>query len=718
MADGHIDVLLVEDDVDQAHLVQRTLRRQQPPCRVVVVGDGPGCLEALARQSFSLVLLDYSLPRMNGLEVLAEMRRRGVQVPVVMVTGQGDERVAVEAMEAGAVDYLVKSTGYLTTFPTLIRKVLKQHELAVENRRLYAEVTRRLRESEGLLAVAHAVSGSLDATQLARATIREVDLLFGSDTAVFFEVDAVAGALRPVSSHGMPDGWPADGWGIPVGLDDARLMRPAAGTAGAPDDPTAHPVVRAMPRTFEAFLYVPIIGRGRLLGAIASLWASETPSRLDASLALATGVASEVALALDNARLYEEAHRSLAELKTAQEQLVRGVTLRALGEMASGAAHHLNNLLTVVIGRVQLLIRAASDPAVRDSLQMVERAAADAGEVVRRMQRFARLDTSEERQPVLLADVAREAAEMTRARWYDEAQARGLRVDVTVETGATPPVRANPAALREVVTNLVLNALDALPQGGHIVVRTFHADGQACLAVIDDGTGMPLDVRQRVLEPFFTTKGPKGTGLGLSVSYGIIRSHGGDLDIETAEARGTTITIRLPALGDVPAPPQEAAAAATPAAATGPGSRRILVVDDEDIVRTTLVDILAAQGHEVVAASDGRRALALLAAGEPVDLVLTDLGMPDMTGWDLARAVTRQRPDLPVALVTGWGQQVHVAPDDRRFIVGVLSKPVTPDRLQAFLGGLGPVAPAGTPAGAGSPASAGPQDAAGEGEHR
>jgi signal transduction histidine kinase/DNA-binding response OmpR family regulator len=700
--------------------VERTLRRQQPPCRVVVVDDGPGCLEALERGSFSLVLLDYSLPRMNGLEVLAEIRRRGVQVPVVMVTGQGDERVAVEAMQAGAVDYLVKSTGYLRTFPTVIQKVLKQHELAVENRRLYAEATRRLRESEGLLAVAHAVSGSLDAAQLARATIREVDRLFGSDRSVFFEVDEVARELRPAGSHGMPDGWPPSGWGIPVDAGEAQLRRPAAGTAGAPDDPTGHPVVRAMPGPFVAFVYVPVIGRGRLLGAIASLWTTETPSSLDASLKLATGVASEVALALDNARLYEEAHRSLAELRTAQEQLVRGVTLRALGEMASGAAHHLNNLLTVVIGRVQLLLRTTPDPAIRDSLEMVERAAADAGEVVRRMQRFARLDTSEERQPLQLADVAGEAAEMTRARWSDEAQARGIRVEVTLESGVTPPVLANPAALREVVTNLVLNALDALPRGGHIVLRTFPAGGQACLAVIDDGIGMPLDVRQRALEPFFTTKGPKGTGLGLSVSYGIIQSHGGELQVETSEGHGTTVTIRLPAARDAPSARPAAAGRPAPHAARA-APRRILVVDDEDIVRTTLVDILVAQGHDVVTASGGRQALTLLAGGAPVDLVLTDLGMPGMTGWDLARAVAQQRPDLPVALVTGWGQEVHVSPDDRRFIVGVLSKPVRPDALQAFLRRLGPAEPPGAPAATGSQASAGGGEASvtapGRGEH-
>ena len=144
LRDDRIAVLLVEDDIDQAEMVSRVLRRQDATFDVTAVVDGPACLDALTRQTYDLVLLDYSLPRMNGLEVLAEIRRRGASVPVVMVTGQGDERVAVEAMRTGAADYVIKSAGYLTTLPTVVRKVLKQHELTCDNARLYAQAQQAL----------------------------------------------------------------------------------------------------------------------------------------------------------------------------------------------------------------------------------------------------------------------------------------------------------------------------------------------------------------------------------------------------------------------------------------------------------------------------------------------------------------------------------------------------------------------------------------------
>lgn len=524
-------VLLVDDDPDQAELVTRTLRRQEAPFEVTAVADGPACLEVLARQSYAIVLLDYSLPRLNGLQVLAEIRKRGATVPVVMVTGQGDERVVVEAMGAGASDYVIKSSGYLTTLPTVIRKVLKQHELALEN-----------------------------------------------------------------------------------------------------------------------------------------------------------------------ARLYAEAQHSLAELRAAQEKLVQGATLRALGEMASGAAHHLNNLLAVVVGRAQLLLLNAEAGASRRSLETIVRAGKDAAEVVRRVQCFARADTAPEHQDVDLNAVAREVIEMTRARWQDEAQARGVQIQVGLSSGTVAPVLGNPSALREAFMNLVLNAIDALSAGGRIEIRTSAEGKWACLAVADSGTGMTEAVRCRALEPFFTTKGPRGTGLGLSVSYGIIKSQGGELELQSSQGRGTVATVRLPIVSAVASDHGGSSASVGKLATVR--QKRILVVDDEEEVRSTLVDLLASQGHDVLQAGSGRAALALLEGGATVDLVLTDLGMPDMTGWEVARAIRSRWPRLAVGMVTGWGNDVDVPAADRELIVGMVAKPVTEEALGALISRAhGPVTPDALPSG-------------------
>jgi signal transduction histidine kinase/DNA-binding response OmpR family regulator len=682
-----IRVLLVEDDPDQAFLVARTLRRQDAPFDVTVVGDGAACLAALAAQPYSIVLLDYSLPRESGLQVLAEIRRRDVSVPIVMVTAQGDERIAVEAMQTGAVDYLAKTPAYLTTLPTVIRKVLKQHELAQENTRLYAEVGRRLRESEGLRAVAHAVGQSLDATEIARQTIAEVQRLFGAEASLFFHVDENGESLRLVAVDGMPDGLAARGGegGVAAAAPGADHARPAAASSPADGDAWSHPALELFQRRPSAFFYVPVLGHGGLLGAIACGWWAGPHAAVEEDLPLATVVASEVALALDNARLYAEARRSLADLKAAQEQLVRGETLRALGQVASGAAHHLNNLLAVVLGRVQLVLAEPRDPpAVERSLQVVQRAAMDAAEVVRRLQQFARAQPAEERRPVDLRSIVLEVVEMTRVRWSDEAQARGIEVRVTCETEPVPPVIGNAPALREVVTNLVLNAVDALPRGGRVVVRTFREGAHARLTVTDTGIGMAADVRQRVLEPFFTTKGPKGTGLGLSVSYGIVKSHGGELEIQSSPGAGTTVGLRLPIPAE-PAEPRAPGPAAPAAAGEKAPPRRLLIVDDEESVRDALAAMAESLGHDVVPAASGREALALLESGREVDLVLTDLGMPGMTGRDLARAIKHRWPTLPLGMVTGWGATLEVEAADRAMVVGILAKPVLLGDMSRFI---------------------------------
>ena len=679
-----ISILLVEDDPDQAFLVSRALRRQDAPFEVTVVGDGAACLEALAAREYSVVLLDYSLPRETGLQVLAEIRKRDVSAPIVMVTAQGDERIAVEAMKSGAADYLAKTPAYLTTLPTVIRKVLKQHELAQDNVRLYAEVGRRLRESEGLRAVAHAVGASLDAAEIARQTIAEVTRLFGAEAALFFHVEDGDG-LRLAAGHGIPAGLEEGRTEIaPAAAGRVDLMKGAGAAGDADESAWVHPAVALCARRPAAFFYAPMLGHGRLLGALVCCWWSVPPASIDEDLPLATVVANEVALALDNARLYAEARRSLADLKAAQEQLVRGETLRALGEVASGAAHHLNNLLAVVLARVQLVLAAPGEPAMIDrSLQVVQRAAMDAAEVVRRLQQFARAQPSEDRQLVDLRSVVAEVLEMTRVRWSDEAQSRGIKVDVICQTDPVASIVGNAPALREVVTNLVLNAVDALPGGGRIVVRTFQEGTHARLTVADSGVGMAEDVRQRVLEPFFTTKGPRGTGLGLSVSYGILKSHGGDLEIESAPGQGTTVGLRLP----VAAKGAEAPAVApAPSAAEATAQvRRLLIVDDEEPVRGALAAMAESLGHDVVQAGSGREALALLESGREIDLVLTDLGMPGMTGRELARVIKHRWPALPLGMVTGWGANLEMSAADRTMVAGILSKPVLLTDMSRFI---------------------------------
>jgi CheY-like chemotaxis protein/anti-sigma regulatory factor (Ser/Thr protein kinase) len=274
--------------------------------------------------------------------------------------------------------------------------------------------------------------------------------------------------------------------------------------------------------------------------------------------------------------------------------------------------------------------------------------------------------------------------ELTRPRWQDEAQVRGIHVEARLEAGAIPAVAGEVAALREVLMNLVLNAIDALPAGGTILVRTWaEADVVHC-EVADDGVGMTADVQRRALEPFFTTKGFQSTGLGLSVNYGIVRRHGGDLTIDSAPGRGTRVRFTVP-IARTPPPPGPVEAVLVTA------SLRILVVDDEREVRDVVAEILATQGHEVVQAAGGPEGLACLERDESFDLVLTDLGMPGMTGWEVARAVKARRPSVRVGLLTGWGEEPAAKPEDRAAADFVLAKPITVDGLRAAVASLRPV---------------------------
>ncbi len=436
-----------------------------------------------------------------------------------------------------------------------------------------------------------------------------------------------------------------------------------------------------------AFICMPVQAGNRVVGVVNVARGREggasAPQPFSAAdLQFLTALMTYVGYALENARLLEETQQSaerlqelLEDLKAAQTQLVQGETLRAIGQLASGMAHHLNNILTVIVARIQLLRNKVSNPEISGVLQAVERAGLKGAEVVRGIQVFSRSRGGvSEPIPLDLNRLAQEVLEVTRPLWEVEAQLRGVQISTSLEAGQVPTVTGDPVSLREALMNLILNAIDALPNGGTIMVKTWTSEGWVHCSVGDNGVGMSEAVRRRALEPFFTTKGPQRTGLGLSVAYGILQPYGGELVIESDEGRGTTVTLSLPV---------GSATSAPPGGAPGPtGSRpalRILVVDDEPEVLATLAEVLAAQGHVVVEAAGAGEAVAFLEAGETVDLVLTDLVMPGMTGWEVARAVKARWPDLPVGLITGWGEgreDAEVAAEKRSAVDFVIAKPI------------------------------------------
>jgi signal transduction histidine kinase len=548
--------------------------------------------------------------------------------------------------------------------------------VAIENARLYDATRRQVERLERLSHVNRAVSASLRLDDVLDEITRAAGTLCDAPLATTWLADETERTLLRRAFHGAPEmreQLPArlrfgqGGIGI---VADRREALINVVVEGNPEIVGREVLLAHEARTFSGF---PMMLGDHLLGVLAVSGRGGQP--LDAAdEVVLRALVGQAAVAIQNARLYEdartheiEARRALEELRRTQEQLVRMEKLRALGEMASGVAHDFNNVLSVILGRVQLLQRKLEDPTCRRWLAIVEQAALDGAQTVRQIQEFTRVRRDQPTQTVEVNQAIRDAVEMTRARWQDESQSRGVPIRLTLDLTVVPTVDGQPSELREVLTNLILNAVDALPRGGDIRIATRERAGRVEVIVADTGVGMSDSVRRRIFEPFFSTKGPRGTGLGLAMVYGIVSRHGGEILVDTAEGAGATFTIRLPVGRSAPKP-----AARMPV--TGTEAVRVLVIDDEPFVRDTLGEILRQQHHQVVVADDGASGLARFRE-TPFDLVMTDLAMPGMSGWQVAKAVKAVRPQVPVVLVTGFG--VEVQPDEMQThgVDRVMTKP-------------------------------------------
>ncbi|HSD47960.1 MAG TPA: PAS domain-containing protein, partial [Pyrinomonadaceae bacterium] len=360
--------------------------------------------------------------------------------------------------------------------------------------------------------------------------------------------------------------------------------------------------------------------------------------------------------------------RDITEQKEERERAARADKLRALGQLASGVAHDFNNSLAAILGRAQLLRRQVNDPALVRNLDIIQTAAEDAAATVRRIQTFARKSPVKEFEMLDVASLLNDAIEITRTRWENEARLRGLEYEVRLEAETGQNTYGSASELREVFVNLIVNAVDAMPRGGKLAITCRRREDRLQLQFIDNGMGMPDDVRQKIFEPFFSTKGAHGTGLGLSVSYSIMERHDGSISVDSHPGGGTTFTIDLPAAlpetsdADVPVPVDETV------------RLRILVVDDEEPVRETLAEMLVAVNHEVELAGSGQEAVQKMRHGS-FDFVFTDLAMPEMDGWETARLIRQGWPNVRIILVTGYGPTTSPPAGEEDLVDAIIGKP-------------------------------------------
>jgi len=386
-------------------------------------------------------------------------------------------------------------------------------------------------------------------------------------------------------------------------------------------------------------------------------------------------------------RHVQELSHYIAEQDRIREQFSQIEKLSALGELASGVAHDFNNTLAGILGRAQLMLRTNDPEKISRGLNIIIKTAEDGAKTVKRIQDFARQRRDHDFEPVSIDQILLDVSEVTRPRWKNRAEASNVQISLDLQIRSKAQVMGDESELREVLVNMVFNAIDAMPEGGQLTLAAEDVNDSVVISVGDTGTGMAPEVKSRIFDPFFTTKGKAGMGLGLAVSFGIIRRHEGAVEVESELGSGTKFKISLPKAtvqeDSIVQEPEKRLPEklSTNAPRTFDHNQpKILVVDDEEAVRELLRDLLESEGFRVYLAPGSREALGLFEVNQ-FDGIFTDVGMPGMSGWELAHAIRQRNETIPIAVITGWGEAVGSNEQKEARVDWVVTKPFRAERI-------------------------------------
>ena len=596
-----VRILLLEDVPADAALIQRELTKaglvfvsQQVDTRVAFE-------EALRIFAPDVILSDHGLPGFDGAAALQLVRERFPALPVILVTGSLNEETAVEFMKAGAADYVLKD--HLTRLPQAIKRALRES---------------RLREERELAVAA------------LRASEEQYRALFENTPYPMWVFDLETHRLLAVNGAAIAHyGYRREEF-LTLKIEDLR----------PPED---IPALEQHLATKEAGYHTTGPWRHR---------------KKDGTLIEVQTSGHEITFAGRRAEL--AVIDDVTERKRLEEQFRQAQKMEAVGRLAAGVAHDFNNLLTAILGTTDLMIEdlPADDPD-REGLLDIRGAAERAAVLTRQLLTFSRQQVVSPRM-LRLNELITDLVKLLR---------RLLGEDVTIASALAPDcgaVKADPGQLEQVLVNLAVNARDAMPNGGRLTIETKNVDLDAdyptervmipagryvMLAVTDNGTGMDAQTNARIFEPFFTTKPVgKGTGLGLATVYGVVQQSGGYIWLYSELGHGTSFKIYLPRVdADGPQPAEE-----EQRASALDGSETVLVAEDEEAVRLIIAKALEARGYRVLSARDGTEALELAAGHGRIDLLVTDVVMPDMNGRELSRCLTEARPNLRTLYLSGY----------------------------------------------------------------
>jgi signal transduction histidine kinase/ActR/RegA family two-component response regulator len=543
--------------------------------------------------------------------------------------------------------------------------------------------------------ITHATGERQDLPSIFQVVLASLEDNLPIEFGCFLLYDAVSKSLT-VSNIGKAGHQLADATGLSqhtaVPIDANGLSRCIAGQLVYEPDAARIPFPfpqRLAAAGLHSLVFAPLIVESQVFGVL--VCARRSPEAFSSGeCEFLKQLSEHVALASHQARLYGDLQQAYDDLRQSQHTVMQQERLRALGQMASGIAHDINNAISPVSLYTESLLEREPNLSerARGYLTTIQRAIEDVARTVSRMKEFYReRDSQLTLERVQINRAVQQVVELTRPRWSDLPQARGAMIELQTDMAdPLPDIMGAEHEIRDALTNLIFNAVDAMPTGGTLTVRTRHAlvggEPRVYIEVSDTGVGMDEDTRRRCLEPFYTTKGERGTGLGLAMVYGMIQRHSAELDIESAAGRGTTVRMSFPAFSSSIVTTSNVANAAVVKRRL-----RILLVDDDPLLIKSLQDTLQEDGHLITATPGGREGIeafdAAIQRNEKFDIVVTDLGMPYVDGRKVAASIKGMSPVTPVILLTGWGQRLIATNDAPAHVDKVLAKPPRLHELRA-----------------------------------
>jgi signal transduction histidine kinase/DNA-binding response OmpR family regulator len=654
-------VLLVEKDNAIWHFVQSVLKKDVYD--LDFVDNARDAIIKIQNNPKDLILFDCNSLGVNMSEFISLIKNSTDNMPGI---------IALTKNINDDVDYTQPAVDDLITKPLNSTELQYRINRVFDRRNMIDLLNKDRADSEALLQISKAVSSTLSSKEIFYIIVKEVATLIDATRCSIFRVTHDKKFAQVIASHDTPD------IHLEIMIDNYPEVKKALETREMVivqyilSDPLMKDVQENVKTIKDnAIVVIPIILKDNVIGTLFLRSVRDNKFFSERELKFLKVVAHIAANALDNAFLYEN-------LESTRLQLVQSERIRALGELATGVAHNFNNLLSGILGHTQMLLSKSLDTATSERLQIIEKLVLDGSEVVKRIQEFTRIRTTKDFSAVNIKDIINDVVRMTESKWSGESNIPKITLRVDTDSMEIPIVEGNASELREVFIDILFNAVDAMLKGGELTIQAKSGGKSVFVTFFDTGEGMSEETKKRVFDPFFTTKGSKGTGLGMSVAYGIISRHNGQIIIDSELGVGTAVTVQLPVSekvikeieGKFNLKQEE--------------KTKILLVEDHKVTLDILAENLINQGHSVHKADNGMAGIKMFKDGH-YDIVITDVGLSDISGWAVSKKIKDMSPQVPIVFITGWGNQLSSSQLKECGVDYVLAKPFKTEEISSII---------------------------------